>query len=185
MKLNNYIFQSIGPYPILRSVVMAGIHQATHTPPDWQEGLWGYGERYGSDYGISLVSVTSRYALAEATRVDVMYYPCTCKSLWARIGHAVASVAIAHRGADGHPAFSLPTLVSPYIGTTTAVYGWYPTRYGAKDAFRMGNYGLLAYTGHNITMEFLTAAIHSKRHPWIAHLHLEDLAPMAPPTSFQ
>ncbi len=37
----------------------------------------------------------------------------------------------------------------------TAIYGWYPRRYGVKDAFRTGNYGLLAYAGGNIGMEFL------------------------------
>jgi hypothetical protein len=30
------------------------------------------------------------------------------------------------------------------VGTMTAVYGWYPDRYGAKDALRLGNYNLLA-----------------------------------------
>jgi hypothetical protein len=36
----------------------------------------------------------------------------------------------------------------------TAVYGWYPIRFGAKDAFRMGNYNLLAYRGGNTVQEF-------------------------------
>ena len=43
----------------------------------------------------------------------------------------------------------------------TAVYGWYPGRYGAKDAFRMGNYNLLALAGGNIAIEFLYRGPHS------------------------
>jgi hypothetical protein len=36
----------------------------------------------------------------------------------------------------------------------TAVYAWYPNRYNAKDALRMGNYSLLGYVGGNIALEF-------------------------------
>jgi len=42
-----------------------------------------------------------------------------------------------------------------------AVYGWYPNRYGAKDALRMGNFALLAYMGENISLEFLYRGPHS------------------------
>jgi len=35
------------------------------------------------------------------------------------------------------------------------VYGWYPSRYGVKDALRMGNYSLLESAGTNIALEFL------------------------------
>jgi hypothetical protein len=36
----------------------------------------------------------------------------------------------------------------------TAVYGWYPDRFGVKDALRIGNYNLLAYVGGNAIHEF-------------------------------
>jgi hypothetical protein len=41
-----------------------------------------------------------------------------------------------------------------------AVYGWYPNRFGAKDAFRMGNYTLLSYVGLNICQEFFSRQAH-------------------------
>ena len=34
----------------------------------------------------------------------------------------------------------------------TAVYGWYPGRYGAKDAFRMGNYSLWGTLGQTLLL---------------------------------
>ncbi|MGA2219558.1 MAG: hypothetical protein ABSG51_15820, partial [Terracidiphilus sp.] len=52
-------------------------------------------------------------------------------------------------------------LVAPYVGTMTAVYAWYPGRYDAEDALRMGNYSLLGYVGGNIAMEFLYSGPHS------------------------
>ena len=43
----------------------------------------------------------------------------------------------------------------------TAVYAWYPARYGAKDALRMGNYNLLAFAGENLALEFLYGGPHT------------------------
>jgi hypothetical protein len=43
----------------------------------------------------------------------------------------------------------------------TAVYGWYPSRFSAKDGFRIGNYTLLANVGGNIGLEFFYSGPHS------------------------
>ena len=80
------------------------------------------------------------------------------------------SAASARRGADGHPAFSFPDLISPYAGTMTAVYGWYPGRYDYKDGFRMGNYSLLGYIGANISLEFFYSGPRSL----LSRMHLND-----------
>jgi hypothetical protein len=42
----------------------------------------------------------------------------------------------------------------------TAVYGWYPDRFNAKDGFRMGNYTLLGYAGANVAREFIWGGPH-------------------------
>jgi hypothetical protein len=44
---------------------------------------------------------------------------------------------------------------APYAGTFTTVYGWYPSRYGASDAVRMGSYDVLASAGENLFLEFI------------------------------
>jgi hypothetical protein len=82
----------------------------------------------------------------------------------------VISTLTARRGEDGHRVFSFAALVAPYAGTMTAVYGWYPHRYGAKDALRMGNYNLLQYVGANIALEFLYSGPHSL----LTRMHLNN-----------
>jgi hypothetical protein len=72
--------------------------------------------------------------------------------------------------------FSLPGLLGPYAGSFTAVYGWYPNRFGAKDAFRIGNYTLLANMDGNIALEFIYGGPHSL----LSKLHLNDIH-AAPP----
>jgi hypothetical protein len=87
-----------------------------------------------------------------------------------RLGHAVISTLTARSGQDGHRIFSVPALVAPYAGSMTAVYAWYPDRYGVKDAFRMGNYSLLTYMGGNVALEFLYSGPHSLLH----RMHLNN-----------
>ena len=169
-RLQNYFFDAFGPYPIVGAGLAAGINQAYNTPPEWKQGAAGYGKRFGSDFGIAAVTTTTRYALAEAFHEDTLYYRCECKGVFPRLRHAVISTFIARRGADGHRVFSFPALVAPYAGTMTAVYGWYPDRYNAKDAFRMGNYNLLAYMSANVALEF----IYSGPHSFLHRIHLNN-----------
>jgi len=169
-EFNNFVFDAVGPYPIVGSAVAAGINQYTNSPPEWNQGLKGYSRRLGSDFGIAAVSTTTRYALSEAMKEDSLYYRCECKGVLPRLSYAVLSTMTARRGNDGHRVFSIPALIAPYAGTMTAIYGWYPDRYNAKDALRMGNYSLLAYAGGNIALEFLYSGPHSL----FARMHLNN-----------
>jgi hypothetical protein len=166
----NYLFDAFGPYPIVGSAFVAGINQISNAPPEWNQGLKGYSRRFGSDYGIALVTTTTRYGLSEAFKEDAMYYRCECSGIFPRVRHALLSTLTARRGEDGHRVFSIPALVGPYAGSMTATYGWYPSRYNAKDAFRTGNYSLLAFAGGNIALEFLYSGPHSLLH----RMHLNN-----------
>lgn len=160
-KFRNYVFDAFGPIPFVSAGFAAGISQATNTPPEWHQGAEGYGKRFGSDLGIAMVSTTTRYALSEAFKEDALYYRCECRGAFPRLRYAALTTLIARRGQDGHRVFSVPALIAPYAGSMTAVYGWYPDRYTAKDGFRMGNYSLLAHVGGNIAREFLYSEAHS------------------------
>jgi hypothetical protein len=166
-KLHNYLFDTFGPYPMAGVVILGALNQADKTPPEWGQGAGAYGERVGSDFGIAMVTTTTRYALAEAFREDTIYYRCECKGVFRRLGHAVISTVTARRDDDGHRRLSFPSIVAPYAGTMTAVYGWYPSRYGFKDGLRMGNYDLLAFAGGNIAREF----IYGGRHTLFGFMH--------------
>jgi hypothetical protein len=167
---SDYIFDAFGPYPVAASAVSAGINQIGNAPPEWSQGLKGYSRRLGSNFGIGVVGTSTRYAMAEALHEDTLYYRCDCVGVVPRLRHAVFSTLTARRGIDGHRVFSLPALVAPYAATMTAVYAWYPNRYGAKDAFRLGNYGMLAYVGSNISLEFLYSGPHSL----LSRMHLNN-----------
>jgi hypothetical protein len=169
-KLRNYLFDAFGPYPIVGAAFAAGISQAHNAPPEWSQGAEGYGKRYASIFAIAAISTTTRYALAQAFKEDTLYYRCDCKGALPRLKHAVISTFTARRGEDGHLVFSVPGIVAPYAGSMTAIYGWYPGRYDAKDAFRIGNLNLLAHVGGNIALEFLYSGPHS----FLSRMHLNN-----------
>lgn len=160
-KADNYLFDAFGPYPIVGAAFAAGINQISNSPPEWRQGAGGFGKRLGSDFATSAIETTTRFGLAEAFKEDTLYYGCACSGVWPRMSHAVTSTLAARRGDDGHYVFSLPALLAPYASNMTAVYGWYPDRFGAKDAFRMGNYSLLIDMGENVALEFLNRGPHS------------------------
>ncbi len=161
MKLHSYLFDTFGPYAIAGAAVAGALDQAENTPREWGQGWGPYSERVASDFGIEMVTTTTRYALAEAFREDTIYYRCECKGIFRRMEHAVISTVTARHGEDGHRRLSFPALIAPYAGTTTAIYGWYPGRYDVKDGLRMGNYALLAFMAGNIAREFIYGGPHT------------------------
>jgi hypothetical protein len=166
-KLRTYLFDAFGPYPIAGAAIVAGVNQAEGTPPEWGQGARAYGQRFGSNLAIAAVTTTTRYGLAKAFREDTVYYRCACKGFFPRLGHAMISTVTSRHGENGHRRLSFPALVAPYAGTMTAVYGWYPSRYGPEDALRMGNYNLLAFLGGNVALEF----IYGGPHTLFSHVH--------------
>jgi hypothetical protein len=169
-KFHNYLFDAFGPYPIVGAAIAAGINQADNAPPEWQQGGEGYGKRFGSNFGILAISTSTRYLLSAALREDTLYYRCQCKGFFPRLSHALISTFAARAGEDGHYVFSVPDLVAPYAGTMAGVYGWYPDRFGAKDAFRLGNYSLIGYAAENVGLEFIYQGPHS----WLSRMHLNN-----------
>jgi hypothetical protein len=170
VKLVNYLFDAFGPFPIVASAFVAGIDQAQNAPRDWDQGLTGYGRRWGSAYGIGAITTSTRYGLAELLREDTLYYRCECSGFFPRLRHALLSTFTGRRGADGHRVFSVPSLVAPYVGELVAVHEWYPQRYDSMDAFRQANYSLLEYAATNVAFEFFPSGPHSL----LSKFHLQN-----------
>ncbi|MDR3409885.1 MAG: hypothetical protein P4L87_02905 [Formivibrio sp.] len=168
--VTNYVFDAFGPYPVVGAGVAAGIGQLSNAPPEWHQGAEGYAKRFGSDFGMAATATTTRYGLSEALKEDTLYYQCECSGVLPRLRHAVLSTVTARHGQDGHRTLSLSALLAPYAGSTVAVFGWYPDRFGAKDALRLGNYNLLAFIGGNIALEFLYKGPHSL----LSRVHLNN-----------
>jgi hypothetical protein len=160
-KLRAYAFDTFGPYPFIGAAFAGGIQQAYGTPPEWGGGIGGYGKRVASDFGINLVTQTTRYGLSELFHEDTLYYRCECSGFGHRLGHALISTVTARRGDDGHRVFSFAALAAPYAGTEAATLLWFPSRYEPMDGFRTGNYNLGVQAGLNVALEFIYGGPHT------------------------
>ena len=160
-KFHGYLFDTFGPYPFLASAFAGGISQANNKPPEWGQGADAYGVRVASYFGMSMITTTTRYGLAEIFHEDTLYYRCDCHGIFPRLGHAMISTVTARRGEDGHRVFSFPALVAPYAGSMIGVAAWYPSRFEPMDGFRIGNYGLLYQAASNVALEFIYGGPHT------------------------
>jgi hypothetical protein len=182
-RLKNYAFDAFGPYAFVGSALAAGIQQAetpngpngnsqSGVPPDWGQGWDSYGARFGSNFGINLITQTARYSVARVLREDTIYYRCECSGFIPRLEHALISTVTARRGDDGHRTISFSQIAAPYAGTEAAALLWYPNRYNAMDGFRMGNYNLLIQGGLNVALEFIWGGPHTL----LSHHHVPVLS---------
>ena len=160
-KLRAYAFDTFGPYPFIGAALVGATQQAYGTPPEWGGGAGAYGQRVASNFGINLVTQTTRYGLAEIFHEDTLFYRCECSGFGHRLEHALISTVTARRGDDGHRVFSFAALAAPYAGTEAAALLWYPSRYEPMDGFRTGNYNLAVQAGLNVALEFIYGGPHT------------------------
>jgi hypothetical protein len=163
-RLHHYFLHTYSPVKLTELAFGSAISQMDNVPPEWGQGWGAYGKRFASDLGSTTANGVTEFALAETLRVDTIYYPCTCKGVWPRVGHALKSTITARAGEDGNVVFSVPGVLAPYGGAFSTLL-WFPSRYGPKDAFRTGNYDLLDRFGENIALEFLSPLLRK------VHLH--------------
>lgn len=85
-----YLQQTLAtPGAYTKRMFAAAIDQARGSPPQWQGGFGGYGERYASREG-QFISANTLAALGNsALKYEPRYDQCQCKGLLARSRHAI------------------------------------------------------------------------------------------------
>jgi hypothetical protein len=153
-QFRNYLYSTFGPPALISTAVGAGLDQRKPAPPEWDSGARGYGERYGWRFGMQIIGHTTEYSFAAAIHEDVAYHRCECKGFFTRSSHALVSTLTA-KTTNGRTVLSIPSLVGPYAGSFAAVNAWYPSRYGPKDAFRIGSTSFMFKAVGNLIGEFI------------------------------
>jgi hypothetical protein len=168
-KVSNYAFDAFGPYPIAGAAFAAGINQWSNSPPEWNQGVEGFGKTIRVRLWDRGIGTTTRYGLAEAFKEDTLYYRCECRAL-----SAAAPCSDLHvdgrRGEDGHRVFSFPALVAPYAGSMTAVYGWYPQPLRRQGCIPHGQLQHAGIYGRQHCLEFFYSGPHSL----LSRMHLNN-----------
>jgi hypothetical protein len=160
-KFHTFAWNALGPVAFAGSSFAAAIDQGFNFPQKWGQGADAYGARVASNLGISLVTASAQYSLAEAFHEDTAYYRCTCSGFLPRFWHAALSTVTARRGTDGHTSFSIALTASPFVGPMVAANTWIPTRDGPNLGLHMGEHNLLGQFAQDEALEFVYGGPHT------------------------
>lgn len=148
-----YINRTYGPEAWVRCGFVAALKQWRDEPPEWGQGMAGYGRRLGSNMGRHAARSTIEFGFGALIGEDPRYERCRCEGFFPRIAHATARTFVA-RNRRGETVPAIARLTGIYGGSLLSV-SWHPERYTvAGDGLRWGTYSLGFNAGFNILREF-------------------------------
>lgn len=153
-RFNKYVKDTVGPFRLVRTGVNAGLDQWSDKPPEWGQGMKGYGKRFASGLGQNAIQQTVTYGLDEAMDLDTGFKRSTREGFFPRLKDALLE-NVTSRTKSGKRVVSVPRFVGVYTGAIVATETWYPERYSYKDGLRHGTKNLLTSFGINIVREFV------------------------------
>jgi hypothetical protein len=143
-----------GPTELGIRAVNSGWATWRNRPEEWGDRWEGFGKRFASGTGKSIIKSTTQYALEEAFKLDGRYYRSTNRSAKARIKNAVISPFIA-RDRYGARVIGYPRIIGKYTAAMIAAETWYPDRFTWKDGLKSGTLSLGLSAGYNLVKEFI------------------------------
>lgn len=153
-RFKRYVTDTVGPWPLARAAVAAGIEQWRDSPEEWGQGAEGYGKRFASNVGRNAIRQTVTYGLDSALGLDTGFRKSKREGFGARLKDALIQ-NVTSRTKSGKRVVSVPRFVGVYTGAVVAAETWYPDRYSYKDGLRSGTTTLLYGFGINVVREFL------------------------------
>ena len=153
-RLQRYAKSMFGLEADAQYAINAGISTWRNTPTEWGKTWNGFGKRFASNVGRSVISNTTRFALEEAFKLDSHYYRSTKKDVGSRIRNALIAPFTA-RNASGKLVLGFPRIAGTYTAHIVSVETWYPKRYGWRDGLRSGSISLGADMLFSLFKEFI------------------------------
>jgi hypothetical protein len=152
-RFKRYVKSMFGPFSLARAVGAAGLSTATNSPEEWGPHWEGFGKRFASNMGRSIMKNTMIYGLDEAFKYDSYYHRSQKRDTGSRVWNAVISPVTA-RTATGKRVFGIPRVFSTYASSVIVSETWYPGRTW-KDGLRNGTFTLGINAGYNLIKEFI------------------------------
>jgi hypothetical protein len=152
-RLRIYERSFINPESLIGPAMGAGIGQWRNTPSEWGQGAEGFGRRFASGYGRSVIGRTIGFGVATVDHEDPRFVPSNESGIWRRTKHAVAWTFISRNDRGGvMPAFS--RLAGVY-GAGFIANAWEPPSQDTnRAALVRGSTALLSSVGWHVFEEF-------------------------------
>jgi hypothetical protein len=139
-----YLAQSFTtPGIYIKSTVFSLSAQITNSPPEWEGGIAGYGRRFGSRYGQSLIQNTLSSAGNALLGYEPRYDRCRCTGFWPRTGHAFIRNFVTYNRTEKQlrPQFAL---YAGALGSGAISSLWFP---GKPNAWVEGYQAMILQAG--------------------------------------
>ena len=153
-RFKRYVNSMFGPMALGKRVVSSGYGTWRNSPVEWGDKWEGFGKRFASGTGKSVIKSTTQYALEEAFKIDSHYYRSQNKSAKGKIKNALMGPFIA-RNKYGARVISYPRLIGTYTAHVVAAETWYPSRYSWKNGLKSGTMSLGMSAAFNLVKEFI------------------------------
>lgn len=152
-RFKDFANDAAGPVVLVETIGWAALAHARNTPEEWGRGVGGFGRRYASLVGQSVIQEGVTYGLSELTGVDSRFHKSTKHGFLPRAGDALLQ-SVTSRRASGTRVVSAPLLAGYAVGGI-GMMTWYPDRYTAKDGAGYGVLALASRVGVNLIREFV------------------------------
>jgi hypothetical protein len=152
-RLKLYEHSFVTPESLIGPLFGSGISQAEGVPWEWGGGMAGYGRRFGSSYGRSVIGRTIAFGVASVDHEDTRYHRSNETGVWRRTRHAVIATFVSPTTGGGNiPAFS--RFAGAY-GAGFVANAWEPpSERGTSDALKRGSTSLLSSVVWHVFEEF-------------------------------
>jgi hypothetical protein len=105
---HNFTHSLINPIWYVKGAFSAGSNQFSDTPREWEQGMSGYGKRFGDIMGQYAIRKTVTYGFESLLHEDNRYFGSGKKGFWPRTGYALSSGIMArHDNGKRYPSVSL------------------------------------------------------------------------------
>src|SRR5258706_10469805 len=144
-------FTTVGAY--LGIFMGSVLDQLGNQPPEWGQGISGYGERLVSRFGSGIVQGTIQASACALVKQDPRYIRSGSERPWPRAVHALLYSVLTYNN-EGKPRLAVATVGSYYSSSMIATT-WLPTRYSPLgDGVRDGNRQVILASLSNLVQEF-------------------------------
>lgn len=127
-----YLKTMVNPLGFAKAGLSAGIDQWNDKPQEWEQGVSGYGKRFGNIEGQYAIQRTVTFGLSSALHEDNRYFNSGKKATWSRIEYALSSGILA-RHDDGDRYISVSQLGGVAAGAFLSRLWQPPSQSSAGD----------------------------------------------------
>jgi hypothetical protein len=152
-RLRDFAKRTVGAGALVLAGAGAGIAQARNHPSAWEQGMEGYGRRYGSRMAQRGIGNTIQLGVEAALGEDSRYYPSLRPGVWGRVKYAMRSSFVARdrQGNDTPPVGR----IAGTIGAGLLSRRWQPPGHdGIDDGFRSAGISYSMHVGMSVFREF-------------------------------